>query len=128
MLEETERAKPGPEKKDRSHDVTEPPTLSDLGLTKRESAEAQMLARTDLLKPTIEEQAKEQQIRKPKSVSHKCDEQAMRTDEEIAKLAGVSRGTVRKSEIIEKEATEEKERERSSDLTKSTKSSKPIEK
>lgn len=44
MLAQTERAKPGPEKKDRSHDVTEPPTLADLGLSKRESAEAQMLA------------------------------------------------------------------------------------
>lgn len=44
MLRETDRAKPGPDKKDRSHDVTDPPTLSSLGLTKRESAEAQMLA------------------------------------------------------------------------------------
>ena len=43
-LVQTERAKPGPEKKDRSYDVTEPPTLTDLGLTKREASEAQMLA------------------------------------------------------------------------------------
>lgn len=44
MLRETERAKPGPEKKDRSPYVTDPPTLASLGLTKRESAEAQRLA------------------------------------------------------------------------------------
>ena len=43
-LAQTERAKPGPEKKDRSHDVTEPPTLSELGLTKCESAEAHLPA------------------------------------------------------------------------------------
>ena len=30
MLMQTERAKPGPDKKDRSHNVTEPPTLADL--------------------------------------------------------------------------------------------------
>ena len=30
MLMQTERAKPGPDKKDRSHNVTAPPTLADL--------------------------------------------------------------------------------------------------
>ena len=44
LLQETERAKPGPDKKDRLPDVTEPPTLAELGLTKRESSEAQLLA------------------------------------------------------------------------------------
>jgi len=45
MLSQTERADGGDAMRARLHGVTEqPPTLSDLGLTKRESAEAQMLA------------------------------------------------------------------------------------
>lgn len=48
MLRETERAKPPnpkPPKERRSHDVTDDaPTLAALGISKRESAEAQMLA------------------------------------------------------------------------------------
>ena len=51
MLAQTERAKPPGDnqhkKKDRLHDVTEAPTLSELGLTKRESAEAQLLAEAE---------------------------------------------------------------------------------
>lgn len=42
MLVQTERQKPG-QYQQRLHDDTVAPTLSDLGLTKRESAEAQML-------------------------------------------------------------------------------------
>ncbi len=37
----------------------------------------------------------------------KSDEPPMRTDEEIAKLAGVGKDTVRKSEVIEKEGSPE---------------------
>ena len=44
MLKETERAKPGPDKKDRSSASTESPTLSDIGITKNESARAQKVA------------------------------------------------------------------------------------
>jgi hypothetical protein len=48
ILAETERAKPPGDnqhkKQDRSRHVTEAPTLDELGLTKRESADAQMLA------------------------------------------------------------------------------------
>jgi hypothetical protein len=53
MLKATERAKPGPDKKDRLPEGTEPPTLAELGLTKRESSEAQMLA--DLPEAEFEE-------------------------------------------------------------------------
>jgi len=41
MLKETERAKPGPDKKDRSSASTESPTLSEIGVSKNESARAQ---------------------------------------------------------------------------------------
>jgi hypothetical protein len=42
MLAATERHPAGPDKRDRSHRVTDPvPSLADLGLAKRESAEAQ---------------------------------------------------------------------------------------
>jgi len=48
MLLETERAKPPGDnqhkKQDRSQRITEAPILSELGLTNRESAEAQLLA------------------------------------------------------------------------------------
>lgn len=44
MLAQTERAKPGPGKKDRSQGFTEPPTLAELGITKNESSKAQKLA------------------------------------------------------------------------------------
>jgi hypothetical protein len=43
LLRETERQKPG-EYQQRLHEVTVAPTLAELGLTKRESAEAQALA------------------------------------------------------------------------------------
>jgi hypothetical protein len=49
MLIQTERAKPPGDnqhkKQDRSPQVTEAQTLKDLGLTKRESSEAQLLAK-----------------------------------------------------------------------------------
>jgi hypothetical protein len=61
-----------------------------------------------LLKSAIEEKAKERQIRKPKSVLMNSTEQKpIDTRKEVAKAAGVSEDTIRKSEIIEKEATEE---------------------
>jgi hypothetical protein len=44
LLKETERHPPGPEKKVRSPQATEPPKLKDLGITKKESSEAQLLA------------------------------------------------------------------------------------
>jgi hypothetical protein len=45
LLRETERHPPGPDKQDRSPAVTDlPPTLADLGLSKKESSEAQLLA------------------------------------------------------------------------------------
>lgn len=45
MLKETERHLPGPDKEDRSPIVTDPPpTLADLGITKKTSADAQKLA------------------------------------------------------------------------------------
>ena len=53
MLKATERHPPGPEKIDRLQHVTDPPpTLADLGITKRESSEAQTLA--DLPEETFE--------------------------------------------------------------------------
>ena len=52
MLAQTERAKGGGDQKSdhRLPPVTSDPTLSELGLTKRESAEAQMLAQTERAK------------------------------------------------------------------------------
>jgi hypothetical protein len=82
-----------------------------------------------MLKPVIEEKAKEKQrehggTAPGKSLSQKSDEGGPaavlvignrkyvedikgRTDEKIAKIAGVSRDTVRKVEVIEQEGTEE---------------------
>jgi len=54
---------------------------------------------------TSEKEAKERKVAGKADLSRKSDEG--RTDEQIAKLAGVSRDTVRKSEIIEKEAPSE---------------------
>lgn len=58
------------------------------------------------LKSLYAAEAKRRQLRKPKDfVSQKSDEQThIRTDERIAKLAGVSRDTIRKIEVIESEA------------------------
>lgn len=58
-----------------------------------------------LLKPAIEEKAEKRKKSGKPNLGQKSVEG--RTDEEIAKLAGVSRDTVRKSEAIEKEATPE---------------------
>jgi len=57
MLMETERAKPPnpkPPKERRSLDDTDdPPTLAELGLTKRESADAQLLRETERAKGNL---------------------------------------------------------------------------
>jgi len=45
ILMEMEKAKPGPEKKDRSALTTDPPTLADLGISKDQSSDAQQLAK-----------------------------------------------------------------------------------
>jgi len=58
-----------------------------------------------LLKPTIEEKAKERMVAGKKDPTKKSAEGETR--QEVAKLAGVSHDTVRKVEIIEKEATED---------------------
>jgi len=51
MLAATETHPPGPDKRDRSHRVIDPvPTPADLGLTKRESAEAQAELESDKTK------------------------------------------------------------------------------
>jgi hypothetical protein len=50
MLTQTERADGGDAQRTRLHDVTVTPTLTDLGLTKRESAEAQILASISIAK------------------------------------------------------------------------------
>jgi hypothetical protein len=44
LLRETEKAKPGPEPSDRSHRITDPATLSDLGVSKKQSSDWQKLA------------------------------------------------------------------------------------
>ncbi len=44
MLIETEKHPPGPDKKDRSHDVTDPPKLKDIGITKKQSSRWQATA------------------------------------------------------------------------------------
>lgn len=69
------------------------------------------------LKPVIQEQAKEQQIRK--SVSQKSVEQKpIDTQKELAKVAGVSHDTIHKVEVIEKKAPEEiKEKVRKGDIS-----------
>jgi len=59
-----------------------------------------------LLKPVIEEKIRNKEHQR-KTTSQKSDESPMRTDEEVAKLAGVSKDTVRKVEVIEKEAAPE---------------------
>jgi len=65
------------------------------------------------LKPAIEEKAKDRQKAgggSGISGKQKSAEPSQKRDE-IAKLAGVSHDTIRKSEIIEEKATEEKEQE-----------------
>ena len=59
------------------------------------------------LKPLLIEKAKENQIRKPKSVSPMLAEQKIETREEIAKRAGVSHGTLDKIEKIKSKASDE---------------------
>lgn len=57
------------------------------------------------LEPLYAAEAKRKQIRKPESVRQISDEQApFRTDEQLAKLAGTSRDTIRKVKVIETEA------------------------
>ena len=60
-----------------------------------------------LLKPSIEEKAKEKQREAGGAVPQKSAKALIDTREEIAHLAGVSHDTVRKSETIEKEASPE---------------------
>ena len=61
-----------------------------------------------LLKPAIEEKAKEKEIEGGKKKGLMNSSKApVHTRKKVAKTAGVSEDTVRKSEIIEKEATEE---------------------
>lgn len=53
------------------------------------------------LEPLYAEEAKRKQIRKPESVRQKSDEQTpIRTDEQLAQLAGTSRDTIRKVKVI----------------------------
>ena len=57
------------------------------------------------LEPLYAAEAKRKQIRKPESVRQNSDEQTpIRTDEQLAKLAGTSRDTIRKVKVIEAEA------------------------
>lgn len=57
------------------------------------------------LEPLYAAEAKRKQIRKPESVRQNFDEQPpLRTDERLAQIAGVSRGTLRKVKAIETEA------------------------
>lgn len=57
------------------------------------------------LEPLYAAEAKRKQIRKPESVRQNLDEQPpLRTDERLAQIAGVSRGTLRKVKAIETEA------------------------
>ena len=60
-----------------------------------------------LLKPAIEEKAKEKQRESGGAVVVKSAKPPIHTRAEVAKIAGVSHDTIRKSEIIEKEGTEE---------------------
>ena len=64
------------------------------------------------LKPIVQEKAKEKQAefygnQYKSGLRQKSDEVQTRTDEELAKLAGVSRDTIRKVELIKNEGTEE---------------------
>lgn len=56
-----------------------------------------------ILKPIVEQKIKDKEHER-KTTSQISDESPLRTDEEIGRLANVSRNTVRKSEVIEKEA------------------------
>ena len=57
------------------------------------------------LEPLYAAEAKRKQIRKPEFVRQKSDEQTpIRTDEQLAKLAGTSRDTIRKVKTIEQAA------------------------
>jgi hypothetical protein len=61
-----------------------------------------------LLKPIIEEKAREKQIQAGKEkLSQKSVEASIDTQKELAKIAGVSHDTIHKVEVIEKEATQE---------------------
>ena len=60
-----------------------------------------------LLKPAIEEKAKEKQKEAGGPVPQKSAKAVIDTRQEIANLAGVSHDTVRKVEVIEKEGTPE---------------------
>ena len=60
------------------------------------------------LKDLIAAIAKDKQgTRNDLNISQKSDESSIRTDEELAKIAGVSRDTIRKVEVIKKEGTPE---------------------
>jgi len=60
------------------------------------------------LEPLIRVKAKEQQIRKPESVTQKSAKQKpLETRKELAKAAGVSHDTIAKAKVIEAKASEE---------------------
>lgn len=59
------------------------------------------------LEGIIAKKAKERQIRKPKSVPPILAEQNIETRDELAKIAGISHGTLDKVKVIEKEAPKE---------------------
>jgi transcriptional regulator with XRE-family HTH domain len=58
------------------------------------------------LKPVVQAKAKEQQVRKPESVSQTFGKQ-IHVDKEVAEAAGVSAETVRKVERVNAKATPE---------------------
>lgn len=64
------------------------------------------------LKPIVQEKTQENREKNQgrpdtKKLRQKSDTVKIRTDEELAKLAGVSRDTIRKVELIKNEGTEE---------------------
>jgi N6-adenosine-specific RNA methylase IME4 len=70
------------------------------------------------LEGIFKEKAKEQQIRKPESVSQISAEQKIDTRKELAKIAGVSHDTITKVKKIEEEAPKEiKDKVKSGDIT-----------